>query len=68
MLEIHHCHYCSGDAHANISALFLIKKFIVLFHWGKRQLCVHMYCTLNCVVVSTVAWVLTPLLCCLAMW
>ena len=28
MFEIRYCHYCSVDAHANISALFLFRKWI----------------------------------------
>ena len=49
MFEIRHCHYCSVDTHANISALFLIRKliFVVLRknrarRWGPvpGQLCV----------------------------
>ena len=60
MFEIRHCHYCSVDAHAKISALFLIMKWICVV--GARgqyrgQLYVHLYCTLDFTVVSSVAWV-----------
>ena len=39
-----YCHNCNVDTHANISALPWG------LYWG--QLCVHMYCTLDCTVVS----------------
>ena len=54
---IHHCHKCSVDTHANISALFLILgSGSVLFlgdtgRGARGLLCVSMYCTLDCTVV-----------------
>ena len=61
MFEIHHCHYCSVNAHAKISTLFWIMKWIcVVRAQGQYQgkLCVHLYCTLDCTVVLLVTWVL----------
>ena len=37
MFEIRHCHYCSVDAHANISALFLIRKSIYVVLRRKKS-------------------------------
>ena len=39
MFEIHHCHYCSVDAHANISVLLLIRKWISVVLRRNRSRC-----------------------------
>ena len=57
MFEIRHYHYCVVNAHAKISALFLITKWVCVVA-ARWQLCVHLYCTLDCTVVSPVALVL----------
>ena len=71
MFEICHCHNSSVNAHAHFSAIFLIRKWICVVlrrnkwwslgqYWG--LLCLHIYYTLDCTVVLSVAWVLIDLL------
>ena len=68
MFDKHHCPYCSVDTHAKMSALFLIKKWIsVVLRINRARSLGAAVCTLDCTVVSWVAWALTTLLCCSAM-
>ena len=59
MFEIRHCHYCSVDAHAKISVLFLIMKWICVV-WARGSIggsCVytwtgHWTALISCLVSS----------------